>query len=180
MNAGFSLHSRLPVAALLTAGFFLAGSAAAQEEDYERIVTIMRACAQIDDVMARVSCYDNNIGAQSPASAQPSASSEAAPVQNAPAAPQGFGAEMVPAQRQQVREKQTDEVEARVSNSRMIEPGIYLITLEDGAQWQFSDSAASTYYAPRAGDTVRLERGALGSVFLHFDNQEGLRVRRLR
>ncbi|TIX49714.1 hypothetical protein [Alteraurantiacibacter aquimixticola] len=171
-------NHRLKWLVALPAALVATTPAAAQEEDYERIVTIMRACAEIEDVMARVTCYDNNIGAGRP-SAAPSASSgtSSVPAVNAPA---GFGAEMVRQPEVRRSQEQEDAITARVSSVSEVEPDIYLITLSDGAQWRFVDSAPFGFSPPRAGDTVELERGSLGSVFLEYDGQRRIRVRRLR
>lgn len=154
----------------------------AQDEDYERIVIIMRACAEIEDVMARVTCYDNNIGPRRQASGitPGSARTDSPPAATANAAPAGFGAEMVRQPEAERRRGRQDNLAAEVSASREIEPGIYLLTLSDGAQWQFVDSAPLAYDPPRSGDRVELERGSLGSVFLEFADQRRLRVRRVR
>lgn len=152
--------------------------ASAQEDDYERIVTIMRACAEIDDVMARVTCYDNNIGAGAVrASSRPSTTS---PPMSSAGEDAGFGAEMLPQERERRLAARPDELTSRVSNVAELEPGIFLLTLNDGAQWRFVDSAPFAYDPPRAGDTIELERGSLGSVFLTAGNQRRLRVRRVR
>ncbi|AKH42551.1 hypothetical protein FHS61_000321 [Altererythrobacter atlanticus] len=49
------------ISAILLAG---ATPGAAQPTDYEAIVRIMRECARIGDMAARVACYDNTIGAE--------------------------------------------------------------------------------------------------------------------
>lgn len=164
----------------ITALVLMPTASHAQNEDYEAIVTIMRACSVIEDLVARVTCYDNNIApgeraSVSAAGVQPNSPPAAA----SPRQAEGFGANMVASTRERARAEQTDEVEMQVSGSRMLEPGIYLVTMSDGAQWRFSDSAPGIYEPPRAGDTVRLKHGALGSVFMHFEGQEGLRVRRV-
>jgi len=153
--------------------------AAAQDEDYERIVTIMQACSGIADVAARVTCYDNNIrpGAADAASAPDQAQ---APV-SAPV-PAGFGSEMLAPTREERVARAEDDAAATASVAAIqrLEPGIYLITLADGAQWRFVDAAPSAWNPPRPGDEVELERGSLGSVFLAYDGQRRLRVRRVR
>ena len=186
-------HSQLPIVTLVAIGFLFApATATAQDEDYERIVTIMRACSQIDDMVARVTCYDNNVGqsqrvvassspAPAPLPSPPPAVRNAVPASSPRTQPESFGAEMLPQVRAEQRESRgDDEITSTVSAARMVEPGIYLLTLADGAQWRFVDGATMAFVPPRAGDEVRLERGSLGSVFMHFDGQKGLRVRRVR
>jgi hypothetical protein len=158
------------------------------QEDYRAIVTIMRACAQIEDVPARVLCYDNNIrpsaavagvaaGDIGEASSAVTAAA-ARPVQSA--APSSFGSEMLESVRRTERAQETGAVIASVAAIEPLEPGIYLVTLTDGAQWRFVDAAMGAWYPPRPGDEIELERGSLGSVFLKYDGQRRLRVRRVR
>lgn len=167
---------------LLLAATVPAVPALAQQGDYERIVIIMRACAEIDDVMARVTCYDNNIGegsrgnAAMSAPAAPSATRDTAADQT----PNGFGADMVRQPAEVRRSGRQNAAAAQVAQVRELEPGIHLLTLSDGAQWQFVDSAPFGYEVPREGDDIDFERGALGSVFLEYADQRRLRVRRIR
>lgn len=142
--------------------------ASAQDEDFERTVIIMRACAQIAEVAARVTCYDNTMA---PRGGQ---------VAVIAPAPQGLGAEQIEPIREQLRERQQDNLVAQVTAVATVSPGIYSVTLADGGQWVFVDEAPFGYAAPRAGSSVRIERGALGSYRLRYDSQESLRVRRVR
>jgi len=167
-------------------GTALAGMAAitpaqAQEsdEDYRRIVTIMRACATIAEIPARVACYDNNIGPRETDAGGVSPVQPARRVDATPAAT-GFGADLLASEREVRRTSQAQQAEVRVTGAREEQPGIYILTLTDGAEWRFTDSATFSYEVPRAGDTVKLERGALGSVLMHFDGQRGIRVQRIR
>ena len=160
--------------------------AQAQDEDYRMIVTIMRACAQIDDINARVTCYDNNIIPR-PGIAAPPSEGGGSPVQPPPAASasaagatQDFGAENLPRQREEQRRNQIDQIEQRVSSSAEVEPGVYLLTLDDGSQWRFTESMGLSYDPPSARSQVRIERGALGSYRLHFADQRAVRVQRVR
>jgi hypothetical protein len=152
--------------------------ATAQDENFERTVIIMRACAQIADVAARVTCYDNTMAPQAgqlpPAPAQTPA---AAP-------PRGLGAEQVapPRQqaRQQARERQADNLVAQVTSVVTVRPGVFTLSLADGSQWTVVDEAPFGYAEPRAGSSVRIEPGSLGSYLLRYDSQQSLRVRRVR
>jgi hypothetical protein len=95
--------------------------------------------------------------------------------------PQGFGAETVRApQQRQAPAAQVSEISATVTAITQRGPGLYAFTLDDGAQWQFAESAASSYRAPRVGSTVEIERGALGSFLMRFDKQSPVAVRRTR
>jgi len=169
---------------LLAFGF---AAPAAAQEDYRAIVTIMRACSQIADTSARAMCYDNNIR-PSVASAEATAGlppASAAPVSSAHAAAavpsaNGFGSEMIAAPHTVKAARDNEQVQATVAAVARIQPGIFLLTLADSAQWRFVDSAPDSYAVPRAGDEIELDRGSLGSVFLSYDGQRRLRVMRVR
>ncbi|AKH41526.1 hypothetical protein FHS61_002014 [Altererythrobacter atlanticus] len=173
------------------------------------VLNILRECAKINDPTARLACYDNNIrsaGAPSrssvPGSMQRPQGGSGAPLSGndfgkddlgkAPSAPspapamaepEGFGGDDVRAnspQRFDTRPGQVNEIQARVATVREREPGIYLITLDDGAQWLFGESVSRFYRTPRKGDSIELERGALGSYLMRFDNQAPVRIERVK
>lgn len=186
-------YSRIATSARLLAAFAGMGAVTLApqvqaQEDYRAIVTIMRACAQIEDVAARVMCYDNNIrpsAAVAGATASSGALASGAAPASAPAVPQNagsssFGSEMLETVRRTEREQESGSITARVAAISSLEPGIYLVTLADGAQWRFVDAATGAWYPPQPGDEIELERGSLGSVFLKYDDQRRLRVRRVR
>ena len=87
---------------------------------------------------------------------------------------------MVAAARDSERDADDSEIVAHVTAIAEQAPGIYLVTLADGAQWRFVDAAPPAWSAPRAGAQIKLERGSLGSVFLSYDGQRRLRVTRVR
>ncbi len=153
----------------------------AQDEDYRAIVIIMRACAQIDDIAARVTCYDNTIAPRAaPPARGPESRPSQAPVPAAPVA-NDFGAENLPEVRQAERDNRgADEIVRRVSRAEEVEPRLYLLTLEDGSQWRFSESMGLSYFPPGPRSEVRIERGALGSYRLYADGQRAVRVVRVR
>ena len=173
----------------------------AQQADYEAIVRMTRECAKIADVPARVACYDNTVSAErliagdappqrqraeAPPRASQAAEAQRAPSPSpaqaaAPAAPPlgGFGAETLPVP-PAVRKEEESEIELGVRRADSVEPGIYLLTLEDGSQWRFVDAMPQTYEAPRAGSRIALERAALGSFKMSFADQRAVRIRRVQ
>lgn len=177
MIQGYQQRSKPLRAALFAASsvvLTLAAPAAAQDENFERTVIIMRACAQIADVAARVTCYDNTMA---PQVGHPAPAPAAAP-------PRGLGAEQVAPPReqarQQARERQADNLVAQVTSVVTIRPGVFTLALADGSQWTVVDEAPFGYAEPRAGSSVRIEPGSLGSYHLRYDSQQSLRVRRVR
>ena len=153
------------------------------------VLNIMRECAKISDATARLACYDNNIrqAGASPSTAQTLPRQGGAPaLVPAPASTaQGFGSESLrvretPQQQSAQSEDAAREIQARVSSVAAREPGIHLLTLEDGAQWLFAEGVPASYRVPNAGSTVSIERGSLGSFLLRFDGQRAVPVRRTR
>jgi hypothetical protein len=174
-------------ATIMTAGAasLLLCSAPASAQIDEAAVNILRECARIDDPTARLACYDNNIRgvggmARSTIPGQsPRPEGGSAPV--GASSPQGFGFESVRTpQRFERPAEQLNEILIRVTGIRPREPGIYLITLEDGAQWQFSQSVGRSYRLPRSGSVVEIQRGALGSFLMRYDGQPPVAMRRVR
>ena len=95
--------------------------------------------------------------------------------------PRGFGAEDVRTpERFATPSNQLQEITARVRTIRPREPGVYAFTLEDGAEWLFAESVGREYRVPRAGAEIGIERGALGSYLMRFDDQSPVSVRRIR
>jgi hypothetical protein len=177
-----------PRAILLLTGAALAlpAAPAAAQVDDSIVLNIMRECAKIADPTARLACYDNNIRA---AGANP----RSVPGQAgrpggggavvAPNAPGGFGADDLitrSPERFNPERNGPSQVSARVASARERQPGVYLVTLEGGAQWLFSESGGSGYRPPRKGDTVELRRGALGSYLMVIDHQQAIHVTRVK
>jgi len=167
------------------AALLLAGAPAGAQVNDGIVLNILRECAKIDDPTARLACYDNNIRAAggNPRAVvpgqMPAPQGGGAPV--AANTPQGFGYEDVRTpQRYQAPAGQIDEITARVTAIRPREPGIYTFTLEGGAQWVFAEGVTSAYRLPRAGSSLEIERGSLGSFLMRFDGQPPVPVRRTR
>jgi hypothetical protein len=130
-------------------------------------VSAMRECRRIADTAARVACYD----------AIPLGEAQAAPA--ATPQPRGFGSNQLPRSEPE-RAAEPEEVTATVANAVEREPGVYLLTFEDGTQWQFVDAAPRSYAPPRRGSRVEIIAASMGSYLLRFGEQRALRVRRVR
>jgi hypothetical protein len=175
-------------AIVMLSGAALAASAipAAAQVDPGIIVNIMRECAKIDDPTARLACYDNNVRA---AGGNPHSVPGQMPRPNgggavaSPNAPSGFGADDLRTQspeRFNPGRNGPSEISTTIANARERQPGIYLVTLNSGAQWLFAEGVSQTYRAPRKGDPVRIERGALGSYLMMVGEQAAVRVTRIK
>lgn len=153
--------------------------AAAQLSD-SAVVDLLRECRKVGDVAARTACYDNIPLGQpgaTPVEQAPAASPSAAPA--ASRAPSRFGSNQLP-QARAAKAGEPEQINARVTAVTQREPGIYLLTMEDGAQWQFVDAAPSSYDAPRRGSEVEIFSAALGSYQIRYAGQRALRIRRVR
>lgn len=162
--------------------------AAAQVPD-NVVLNIMRECARIDDPTARLACYDNNIRA---AGGNPRSVPGQGPVIQGGGAPGaasgssagGFGADSVKDpdrfESSEARGQGPSEVRTRVTAATQREPGVYLVTIDDGGQWLFSESVSSSFRAPRRGSTVEIQRGALGGFLMIVDGQQAVHVRRIK
>ncbi|OJW72984.1 MAG: hypothetical protein BGO57_07240 [Sphingomonadales bacterium 63-6] len=184
-------HLRCATALLASTGAAAAclSAPAFAQVDPATTLNIMRECAKIDDPTARLACYDNNIRLGGGSPRVPGAGER---VQGGGAVlgaagnggTQGFGAESVKnAERfksSEDRGQGPDEIRAKILEVREREPGIYLVTLEGGAQWQFSDSVGRNFRAPRKGALVEIQRASLGSFLMVVDGQAGVRVRRVK
>ena len=155
--------------AMALAGSAALGLSAAQaqaQSGEDAIRGKLRACAGIADIAARVACYD-------------ALSAQAA------AQPRGLGSEQVPRARapepaHAAQQTEADSIEATVAAAVEREPGIHLLTLEDGAQWQFVEGVSLSYDPPRRGSTVELRSASMGSYQLRYQGQPAVRVRRVR
>ena len=137
------------------------------------VVSILRECRKIADSAARTACYDNIPLGQGPAAAEPRPAAPVAP------ASRGFGSNQLP-QPAPARAGEPGRISATLSAATAIAPGVYLLTLDDGAQWQFVDAVPHSYDPPRRGSTVEIAAAALGSYLLTYAGQRGVRIRRVR
>ena len=182
-----SVVQRVSILALAATSLAITTSPATAQVDRNIVMNILIECAKIDDPTARLACYDNNmrqVGA-TPRNTIPGqvrgVQGGGAPVESQ--GPQGFGSDdlrSVDAGRFQPRAGQADEIHPRVATVTEREPGIYLVTLDDGAQWMFAESVSRNYRLPRRGEQVEIERGAMGSYLLRVEQQQGVPVRRVR
>ncbi len=164
----------------------IAAPASAQVSD-EIVLNILRNCAQIDDATARLACYDNNIRSAggNPRNSVPGEMDAPTGGRGAPVSGNngvtGFGREDVRTPDRFERPAgQVDEITARVAAVTEQSRGVFLVTLEDGAQWLFTESVPFSYRPPRVGASVEIDRASLGSFLLTYDRQDSVRVRRIR
>jgi hypothetical protein len=181
-----SVAQRVTILALAGTSLAVAAGPATAQVDRNIVMNILIECAKIDDPTARLACYDNNMR-QVGATARNTIPGQlrgvtggGAPVENQ--GPQGFGSEdlRTPEVGRYQPRSQLDEINPTVRAVAPREPGIWLLTLEDGAQWVFAESVPGNFRVPRPGETVEIERGALGSFLMHAGQQPPVPVRRVR
>jgi hypothetical protein len=173
---------------LAAACAMLAPPAAAQVAD-EIVLDILRQCARIDDPTARLACFDNNIrSAGAPARASTPGRMEVpqggggaqVAVRPSGSSPSGSTAGFVGNANPGASAGlpgNAESLSARVSRVDPLEPGVYVLTLADGARWQFVEGVETSYRVPRSGDTVTIDRASLGSYLMRFNDQIGVRIR---
>lgn len=155
------------------------GSATAQEADGV-ILAILRECARIADMPARVACYDRNIGVDV---AQGTAANGAGSPSTDAAKPTGFGANQLrrPATARAARpDSAATSVTATVTAATQRTPGVWLLTLDDGSQWEFVDAVPQSFDPPRTGQAATISAAAMGSYIVRLQGQQGVRIRRVR
>jgi hypothetical protein len=154
--------------------------------DRNIVFNILLECAKIDDPTARLACYDSNIrnagGSAAAALPNPGGIPQGGSAPVATGGVAGFGRENVrtPQQRFAAPAGQLPRITPTVAAVTERGPGTYLVTLEDGAQWEFAEDMPASYRPPRRGSTVQIERGSLGSFLMRVDDQQPVQVRRVR
>jgi hypothetical protein len=186
VNSKWFFTGLLSAAAAVTAS--LSSPAVAEEIDRKKaltappaIYTELVACKDFAEPAARLACYDEKVAA----------------LQTAQSTNQ-----LVIADREQVREARLglfgltlpriklfdgdgdegDKIEAIdgiIQSAQTIRSGKWVIRLEDGAVWQQTDPPRSTMRRPKAGDSIVIERAALGSFLAKVNDGRGFKVRRV-
>ncbi|MBO9519449.1 MAG: hypothetical protein J7493_15410 [Porphyrobacter sp.] len=180
------IRYRATIMAAAAGSLVVASGPALAQIDQRTAASIMVECSKIGDPTARLACYDNNIRNIDPGAPLPpptdraGVSGGAAPAPQA--GPQGFGFESVKRREERFTPVAPSEkqVTATVASAAQREPGIYLVTLSDGAQWLFADGVDFGFRPPKRGQTIEIERGGMGGYLMRIDGQEPVPVRRMR
>ena len=72
---------------------------------------------------------------------------------------------------------EVDHIESQVVSAYQVGYGRWVVRLEDGSTWAQTDDQPIAA-RPRTGQTVRVNRGVLGTFMMRVNGQPGVRVRR--
>lgn len=164
---------------------FAAPMPAVAQVDPDIALDTLRECGKIDDPAARFACYDANIR-HVDAAVEPPAPPQGEAPQPGSAPVVSVGAASSAEAPARARQRLAAPADALAAGTPIVAavaergPGAYLVTLEDGAQWEFAEDMGLGYRAPRRGSTVEIKRGTLGSHRMRFDGQQPVRIRRIR
>lgn len=186
VSSKWSLASTLSAVALVAGG--LGAPAAAQEMDRREalttppaIYTDLVACKDIAEPTARLACYDEKVTALQ--TAQSSNQVVIADREQVREARRGLFGLSLP--RIKLFDGDGDEggeieaVDGTIKSAGKTRGGKWVIRLEDGAIWQQTDPPRSTMRRPRAGDSIVIERAALGSFMAKVNDGRGFKVKRI-
>ncbi|MEO6154046.1 MAG: hypothetical protein ABIT09_03525 [Croceibacterium sp.] len=172
------------LAAGATALMLTAGPALAQV-DRTAVLNILVECAKIDDPTARLACYDNNMTragaiARATVPGRSRVQGGGAPLASSEG-PAGFGRESLKnGERFTGPAGQMQSIRPKIAAVAQRQPNVYLVTLEDGAQWVFAQAADNQYRSPTRGAIVEIERGAMGNFLMRVDGQRPIQVLRVK
>jgi hypothetical protein len=144
----------------------------------DRPTDALLACANEADDAQRLRCFDSVVAGLRKAPANPAATVAAAPSQPATAAPTlegSFGArgDINPHKHEELREL-TGTVTALGAKPH----GELILTLDNGQVW--AEIQTGSKVKLKTGDTVKIERGAMGSYSLIAPNGRSSKVSRIR
>lgn len=180
-----STAQRVFILAAGAAAATVAAAPAQAQADRNAVLNVLVECAKIDDPTARLACYDNNIKNAGGVARQTVPGRVRVQGGGAPIAsnegPSGFGRESLKTQERFTGPPgQLQGIRPKVTAVTPREPGKYLVTLEDGAQWVFAQSVRNDYRVPVVGSIIEIERGAIGSFLMRYDGQGPVQVIRTK
>lgn len=73
-------------------------------------------------------------------------------------------------------EPEIKEIDATIRSVREMPYGLWIIGLDDGSNWQFTEQITQQ---PKVGDPITIKRGALGSYFGIVKKRAALKMKRI-
>ena len=162
----------------------VAGSAAAKDRDPPRkspLINAISACRQIPDPTQRLACFDKASGELVAATDKGDISVvDRADLRQARRSLFGFNMPKLPFfAGDKSADDVSDKIVSKVTAVKEMAHNRYVVRLQDGAAlWETLESYGS-FYAPKVGDSVEINRGPLGSYILRFGKQRGVKGRRV-
>jgi hypothetical protein len=155
--------------------------AAAQKPASNRLVEAVAACRAEQDDQARLRCFDMAAAALQQATSSGSLMVvDKADVRRTRRSLFGFALPKLPFfSGDDTAEEAPEEIEAKIASARSLGNDKWQFALDSGAVWQTSQP--SPYFKPpKAGQSVRLKKGALGAYFVSVEGGRTVRAMRLR
>ena len=154
---------------------------------FASVETQLTQCAAISDKLDRLICYDKLAATVGQTSSQsqvaPTPSTPAAPVQPAVVAAPVAAVSVVDqfGNENKAKKQKVDEIDKLYFEVASVDKDPYgrlKITFNNGQQWKQTESRR---YNVKAGETVFIERAALGSFLLGMDDRNStIRVKRIK
>lgn len=163
---------------LILLGAGALSSAAAAQQNQGALLDALRACRQVPDPAARLACYET-----ASAAIEQAVSSEELVLLDREALKAtrkslfGFSLPKLPFFGKDDKSQEEDEITATIKSARSLGYGKWRIVLEDGAVWQTTEASRNAN-DPRAGQSVRIKRGVMGSYMINVAGQRGIRAKR--
>jgi hypothetical protein len=162
---------------VIMAAVLLSGASLSPAKAAERTADALLACADESDDAQRLRCFDAVVVGlrKAPAPVASAAAVAPPPAAPAPTAEQKFGArgDIKPDKHETLSEL-TGTVTALGTKPR----GELIVTLDNGQVW--AEITTSSKIKLKTGDTVKIERGALGSYSLVAPNGRSSKVSRIQ
>jgi hypothetical protein len=177
---------------MVAAAVWVSGMGPSYVNAADRTTDALLACANESDAAQRLRCFDGVVAnlrkapaapaptaaaaapAAAPAAAAPAAAAAPQPAASAPTAEQRFGArgDISPDKHEQI-----DELSGTVTALDTKPHGELIVTLDNGQVW--AEKTPGSKVKLKTGDTVKIERGAMGSYTL-IANGRSSKVARVR
>lgn len=173
-------NRRIPHLALLVLlGWPVASLAAPAPPPSAAAVKAVMDCRSITDSAERLACFDKSVAAM----AQAESTGDLMTIdreQRRAVRKQAFGLALPTLEIFNRGEKpeEANRITAKVARARQDQSGKWLVTLDDGAVWLQTDDF-SLNHDPKAGSTVVISKGLMGSFFMKVDGQEAFKARRV-
>lgn len=172
---------KTPGVLLILAAAALAAPAAAQETSSGSVVDAVTACRDVVDSTARLACFDKAVAAFATARDKKDlVVLDRAEVQKTRRSLFGFTLPRIKlfgGGDDDNNPEDVKEINGSVAGVSAVAGDRWTVTLDDDTRWITTESARG--FAPRAGETVRIRRAALGSYDASFNKRRAIKVRRI-